>query len=558
MSTGKKFLPPSPRPPQGPSHHSPNAPRGPRVLQPKAAAPLRPKAAAQQARPTAPPVYRPQPTPKVLQRKSAAVTPPANAAQRTPAAPPVYRPQAPPRVLQTKAPGSAAPPVYRPQPLPRVLQRKSDQTPTAPLNAAQSGATRGRPGVVQPKATPAPPAAYRPQPAPLCLRSNKPAASSVAQRKILISGKDIDLPKHALLKTHLESQLQQYGIGKTNAIYTSLRANDTAFNYDSEDEVAAEIKVRQHIVSGIDLIHAHAGYNHGGDTLSLGDEWEILPGVAGKEAANKHIFKPTDSHSDAISQLFETEGNLLECSSATVAVHYHALLEVMGPKGFDEDLADQVVIMPEFVNIKKGKNDEEDAPSRTLIPEVEVSGTSELVPGDWVYFMNYPEYAEVNKLLEKAKKLPGPFEWENAVYLGGGRYRGFGVPEGTFDAMVNLLKKAYNDLLTERYYLLPSADKKKYPKKTGREDHDETLDGKVPGIEKTTVRRMMANPEVRANAGSRVYDMKRKEIRAQINIAPTAAALQQIWTGLNAEFRDAVKDTWVNRLRRCSTTRPRP
>jgi hypothetical protein len=113
-------------------------------------------------RPAAPPAYRPQPTPKVLQRKAATARPQANGvAKKTPAAPAVYRPQPAPKVLQTKravpqqqtaahlrprptappAPVSqgvqaktagpprsnnhpAAPPVYRPQPVPKVLQTK--------------------------------------------------------------------------------------------------------------------------------------------------------------------------------------------------------------------------------------------------------------------------------------------------------------------------------------------------------------------------------------------------------------------------------------------------
>ncbi|MDQ3742879.1 MAG: hypothetical protein M3444_00565 [Acidobacteriota bacterium] len=48
-------------------------------------------------RPQPPPVYRPQPTPKVLQPKAAAPQ-----AGKTPAAPPVYRPQPVPKVLQAK------------------------------------------------------------------------------------------------------------------------------------------------------------------------------------------------------------------------------------------------------------------------------------------------------------------------------------------------------------------------------------------------------------------------------------------------------------------------
>ena len=54
--------------------------------------------------PVAPPVYRPQPVPKVLQRKLATAPPRALPIQpKRPVAPPVYRPQPVPRVLQPKA-----------------------------------------------------------------------------------------------------------------------------------------------------------------------------------------------------------------------------------------------------------------------------------------------------------------------------------------------------------------------------------------------------------------------------------------------------------------------
>lgn len=116
-------------------------------------------------KPAAPPVYHPQPAPKVLQRKTAdEQRKPAAHSNRAPAAPPVYRPQPTPKVLQRKAaavpaPASsaprhapAAPPVYRPQPVPKVLQTK---------------AAKGRPAPpVQARQKPAPPRVYRPQ-APL-------------------------------------------------------------------------------------------------------------------------------------------------------------------------------------------------------------------------------------------------------------------------------------------------------------------------------------------------------------------------------------------------------
>jgi hypothetical protein len=85
--------------------------------------------------PVAPPVYRPQPVPKVLQAKIVVPNQPANQARRAPAAPPAYRPQPVPKVLQAKLPATpqpanrsnhvpVAPPVYRPQPAPKGLQPK--------------------------------------------------------------------------------------------------------------------------------------------------------------------------------------------------------------------------------------------------------------------------------------------------------------------------------------------------------------------------------------------------------------------------------------------------
>ncbi|HBB98443.1 MAG TPA: hypothetical protein DC054_23930 [Blastocatellia bacterium] len=95
----------------------------------------------------APPVYKPQPIQRVLQRttalkstRAAAPTKPAS-----PVAPPVYRPQPVPRVLQTKTAiasqygtrshqAPTPPPPYSPQKPPRVLQRKLGETPPAHAN----------------------------------------------------------------------------------------------------------------------------------------------------------------------------------------------------------------------------------------------------------------------------------------------------------------------------------------------------------------------------------------------------------------------------------------
>ena len=81
-------------------------------------------------RPVAPPVYRPQPVPKVLQAKIVSARPTPPVTQRKVAAPSVYKPQAPPKVLQLKKPvcisgrTAVAPPVTQKLPVPKVLQSK--------------------------------------------------------------------------------------------------------------------------------------------------------------------------------------------------------------------------------------------------------------------------------------------------------------------------------------------------------------------------------------------------------------------------------------------------
>jgi hypothetical protein len=132
--------------------------------------------------PTAPPAYRPQALPKVLQTKKAVSPHTAQGLASTkPVAPPVYRPQTAPKVLQTKKaavegqarPGPVAPTAYRPQAVPRVLQTKKAavQHPRAgescPATVIAPPVNRQPQKMVQPKpARPAPPVKASPTPPP--------------------------------------------------------------------------------------------------------------------------------------------------------------------------------------------------------------------------------------------------------------------------------------------------------------------------------------------------------------------------------------------------------
>lgn len=122
-------------------------------LQPKTAGgqPQQQRPAANQSRraPVAPPVYRPQPVPRVLQTKMASnqQTQPGQS-PRQPIAPPVYRPE-PKKIVQPKMASAAqarkpptAPPVYRPNSEPKVLQAKASQRSAA--SVAQYNPTKAQ------------------------------------------------------------------------------------------------------------------------------------------------------------------------------------------------------------------------------------------------------------------------------------------------------------------------------------------------------------------------------------------------------------------------------
>lgn len=91
----------------------------------------------------APPVYRPQPVPKVLQTKRSAIQiPPAGQDSRQPIAPPVYRPEAK-KIVQLKAVSPlrklpSPPPAYRPEAKKISPQRSQPTAPRANLRGPHS------------------------------------------------------------------------------------------------------------------------------------------------------------------------------------------------------------------------------------------------------------------------------------------------------------------------------------------------------------------------------------------------------------------------------------
>ncbi len=123
---------------------------------------LQPKASAPQVRrtPTAPPVYRPQPAPKVLQRKAAAPPhPPPVPVQPAAPAPGAFRPQTPLKVLQAK---KVAGQQNAPQPPGPVLTRPpASRGPRGAVRPESGGTLQAKRQAAPPVSKPQPPHAGR-------------------------------------------------------------------------------------------------------------------------------------------------------------------------------------------------------------------------------------------------------------------------------------------------------------------------------------------------------------------------------------------------------------
>jgi hypothetical protein len=304
--------------------------------------------------------------------------------------------------------------------------------------------------------------------------------------------------------------------------------------WSTTEQFLNEIRLRFHLIAAMNEIHAagvNIDYNHHEDYLTLPtDSWQGFRNVYdgdGNPALDdkyKHVaqaqvgFHSTGKPSKAVADLFadKDEKYFLECNTATVAMHYQALLKTVGADTFDARFGSGLTLMPEWLYEKDSEGGElQDAPSLTLIPDVDpdkIKAVTDLIPGDWVYFANYPDYA--------AQHPGGPFAGENALYLGKGKYRGFGVAEFTYDGMIDYLRKQYNQGLPKKKQKAARATNTKADA-TLREEGDGPY-GLTPGIQQDSVRRIMQNPQVQQDLENRPP----QQVQQNPEIQPQAAEIQ--------------------------------
>ena len=262
------------------------------------------------------------------------------------------------------------------------------------------------------------------------------AADNTIRRKILIDG------KYYIPSQDYDWIRKSYGEAMIEFLKTMHNnGNPPEFRFDNYKQMHYEIRVRSQAIKGMEKTagtccsypSAHAG---GYLDAAFWDKKGPF------HFAMKSPLPSGKTPSDAIEAIFKDgAGSELECNSMMTAVQYRSVLQAIGATRFNARFpaGAGVVIKPVLVDLSSGSIGT-DLPNslktEKLYQRVSLSGFAELLPGDWVYFLNVPDYPV---------KHPGGF-WtgEHAMYLGNDKFSGFGLYGLTNDAIINELLKNYN------------------------------------------------------------------------------------------------------------------
>jgi len=267
-------------------------------------------------------------------------------------------------------------------------------------------------------------------------QSNQPLR---IQRKIVVGGKPYTpSPKYyAYLDGNFGAHMKEF----VKNMHNDGKPPD--FTFTSHEQMGYEVRVRHQITKGIDEAHGGScAYPDSANPDRLDSTyWDRIgwmhftpksPLPAGKEAA------------DAIEAIFAPGAdNRLECMAMTVAVEYYSLLKGLGKTRFNALFPGGAGLE---ISTRLGSGSHPTFYGATkLYKNVSLSSKTEILTGDWVYFKNFTDYL--------AKHPGGAWQGENAICMGGGKYRGFGVSSLSEADMNAELVRVYN--LT-----LPAADQK--------------------------------------------------------------------------------------------------
>lgn len=262
-------------------------------------------------------------------------------------------------------------------------------------------------------------------------------------------------------------------------------------------------------------------------------------------AAVDSIFKPGWMSDD------QTR-TLLECSSMMVAEQHRALKAALGARDFDALVKKEGgMITPMFESTDKPTASPADpigCKSRDYTPSpkpvqtqadakppqspllrfykrVEVVAppgqpTQNLLPGDWVYLANHPDYVACESVVSemgKKRNQPSRGLWsgEHAVYVGEGKFSGFGMAEASYEQILTTFAGNTNSMCEEAIaYCDPVCEVEEcenLPKGAENRKQKDQIPGlKMPGKDTIRVWRLDTGALMEAVRAAKTDDKKEK------------------------------------------------
>jgi|GEM_PF-2226077 len=255
------------------------------------------------------------------------------------------------------------------------------------------------------------------------------------QRKIIVAGNTFTPTAryYTWLDNHSYSPMKEFIKRMHNG------GNPPDYNFSSYTQMGREVRLRNQALKGMEEVNSNGSVNYGSPHKLDTAYWDK---VGPTHFTVKSPLPASKKPSDAIESIFKAGAdNRLECNSLMVAVQYRAMMTGLGKAKFNAKFPNGTGILISPHHDPRTGSTKHPIWDKKLYKQITISGEGDLLPGDWVYFKNYGDYITWNP--------GGLWTGEHALYMGGGKYQGFGP--ATFAGGTSMTKVALEQRLCDKY-----------------------------------------------------------------------------------------------------------
>ena len=264
-------------------------------------------------------------------------------------------------------------------------------------------------------------------------------AAERVQREIYIGGRIFgpdETWRENLVKKHGEEGLQ---------IYYKMNKPGVQYDYFDKELLLTEIQLRVEAIKRMrsnEIDWKCCGYRDADNpnyyldsafwepTSKKSDTMPHAPPLSRGSYQPDFRLKKGVQPSEAIEAVFKSGARTtLECRSMMVAIQYYAMLKAYGEDKFNTMFGVDNLIVGRYMDPADPSKPRHPLAEYKMMVPVEVAvprgdEAANLIPGDWVYFKNHPDYP----------RGAGDWSGEWSMYMGNGMFSGFGLrQELTFE-----------------------------------------------------------------------------------------------------------------------------